>query len=67
MTASRHLIGRDSLIISLAVSIKLQGEEEMKVNWKGGEGGAAGLKGGEESENKGEAGAKKSRRVTVPS
>lgn len=30
MTASRHLIGRDSLIISLAVSINLEEEEEEK-------------------------------------
>lgn len=28
MTASRHLIGKDSLIISLAVSINLEEEEE---------------------------------------
>lgn len=28
MTASRHLIGRDSLIISLAVSINLKEEEK---------------------------------------
>ena len=28
MTASRHLIGKDSLIISLAVSINLEGEED---------------------------------------
>lgn len=28
MTASRHLIGKDSLIISLAVSINLNGEED---------------------------------------
>lgn len=31
MTASRHLIGKDSLIISLAVSINLEDEEEMNV------------------------------------
>lgn len=40
MTASRHLIGKDSLIISLAVSINLEGEEdeeEMKRRkWKEG-------------------------------
>ncbi len=32
MTASRHLIGRDSLIISLAVSINLQEEDEEEMN-----------------------------------